>query len=56
MPDYQKMYTCLFNAATDALRALEVMNVGQARQRLIHAQQQTEEMYLEDEEEEDTLA
>lgn len=28
MPDYQKMYTLLFNAATDALQALEALDLG----------------------------
>ena len=31
MPDYQKMYTTMFNAATDALNALERLNVGRQR-------------------------
>ena len=47
MPDYQKMYTTLFNAITDALEELEKQNVGLAREMLIAAQQKTEEMYIE---------
>lgn len=38
MPDYQKMYTTLFNAVTDALRILQ------------NSQQETEEMYISSEE------
>lgn len=49
MPDYQKLYTLLFNAVTDAVEELERMNFGAARERLISAQQQAEERYLEDE-------
>ena len=37
MPDYQKMYTTLFNEVTDAITLLQ------------HAQQSTEELYLDDE-------
>ena len=44
--DYQKMYTLMFNAATDALRAMEKLNLGDARELLICAQQQAEEIYL----------
>lgn len=49
------MYTLLFNAATDAIEALEAMNLGQARAILVLAQQQTEEIYL-DKDEDDALA
>ena len=48
MPDYQRMYVLLFNAVTDALAQLERQNVGTARDLLTAAQQQTEELYLED--------
>lgn len=50
MADYQKLYTKLFNAATDALEALEQLNVGQARDILRQAQQEAEEEYLSAEE------
>ena len=50
MVDYQKLYTKLFNAATDALEALEQLNVGQARDILRQAQQEAEEEYLSAEE------
>jgi len=46
MPDYQKLYALLFNAATDALRALDEQNVGQAKDILRRAQIDAEELYL----------
>lgn len=49
MADYQKMYTTLFNAITDALAQLARQNVGEARELLEKAQQTTEEMYVEGE-------
>jgi len=48
--EYQKAYYLLFNAITDALAAMEQQNFGQARQLLISAQQQAEEIFLEEEE------
>ena len=50
MPDYQKMYTTLFCAATDALDALEQLNVGQAKELLRRTQIDAEKTYLEEEE------
>ena len=47
MPDYQKLYTLLFNAVTDAVAELDAMNVGRAKTLLISAQQQAEETYVE---------
>ena len=47
--DYKKLYFRLFNAVTDALQAMEQQNYGQASTILISAQQETEEMYLEEE-------
>ena len=49
MPDYQKLYTLLFNACTDALVQLEQQNFGAAKQALIEAQQQAEEQYISEE-------
>ena len=46
MQDYQKLYTTLFNACTDAVAELEQMNFGTAKAILIRAQQQTEELYI----------
>ena len=48
MPDHQKLYTLLFNAVTDALEDMERMDFGRARERLIRAQQEAEEKYMED--------
>ena len=44
---YQKMYLHLFNAVTDALRALENGQTEHARLLLVEAQQQTEAHYVE---------
>jgi hypothetical protein len=41
------MYFGLFNAITDALNALEQDDSKTAREVLIHAQQQAEELYIE---------
>ena len=49
---YRKMYTQMFNAATDALEMIEQQNFGRAREILIAAQQVCEEIYMEEEEEE----
>ena len=48
MPDYQKLYTLLFNAITDAVRQLEQQNFGAAKDILIASQQQAEEQYISD--------
>lgn len=48
---YQKMYTLLFNAITDALQNLADGAVEQAAVRLAAAQQQAEALYLSDTEE-----
>ncbi len=44
--DYQKMYTTLFNAITDALEQMESQNFGTAKETLIAAQQEAEEIYM----------
>ncbi len=46
MPDYQAMYLRLFNAVTDAIESIEQQNYGTAKQQLILAQQETEELYI----------
>ena len=48
MPDYQKLYTFMFNAGTDALRALENLDIGQAKKIICEAQRQAEERYISD--------
>ena len=50
---YRKMYYTLFNAVTDALNAMEQQNYGQARALLVAAQQQSEEIFMDSEEEAD---
>ena len=47
MSPYKKMYFHLFNAITDALRALEAEDKTSAAQILIAAQQWGEDAYLE---------
>ena len=46
MEDYQKMYSTLFNAITDALAQIENQNSSDAKSTLIAAQQKAEEMYI----------
>lgn len=48
MNDFPKYYTRLFNGITDALEALQEQNYIKAQDILIRAQQDAEEMYLED--------
>ena len=43
---YQKMYTSLFNAITDALQLMEKGNSAGAAALLKRAQQSTEEQYI----------
>ena len=50
MQDYQKLYTMLFNACTDAVEAMDRMDFGTARTLLVRAQQEAEERYLSAEE------
>lgn len=47
--DYKKLYFHLFNAATDAIESITNGDWIAARDTLIRAQQETEEMYLEEE-------
>lgn len=44
--DYQKLYTHLFNASTNAVKELEQQNYGTAKKILVEAQQGAEEMYM----------
>ena len=46
MENYQKMYSTLFNAITDALAQIEKQNYGDAKSTLIAAQQKAEAMYI----------
>lgn len=49
MTDYQKLYVFLFNKITDAVKAIDTGDVSSARAIMIKAQQEAEEMYIEDE-------
>ncbi|MBQ2896422.1 MAG: hypothetical protein IJE26_06905 [Oscillospiraceae bacterium] len=53
MPDYKKMYSYLFNAITDALDRFEEGKISAALDRLRDAQRETEEIYLEEAEDEE---
>ena len=44
--DYQKMYTTLFDAITDALSQIETQNYCDAKETLISARQKAEEIYI----------
>ena len=46
MENYQKMYSTLFNAITDALIRIEKQNYGDAKDVLVAAQQAAEEIYI----------
>ncbi len=46
MADYDKMYSLLFNAITDALEQIEKQNFGSAKDLLIAAQQKAEGLYI----------
>ena len=46
MTNYEKMYSSLFNAITDALEQIEQQNFGSAKDLLIAAQQKAEEIYI----------
>ena len=44
--DYEKLYHLLFNAITDALKQMESQNFVTAKETLITAQQEAEELYM----------
>ena len=46
--EYETLYHLLFNAVTDALEELSAQNFGLAKERLIEAQQQCEELYIQE--------
>ena len=48
--DYKPMYFTLFNGLTDALDALNRGDISQAKEMLILAQQEGEEIYMQNEE------
>ena len=51
MEDYKERYDLLFNAITDAIECIDEQNYGSAKELLIRAQQEAEELYLSFEEE-----
>ena len=53
MENFPKYYTRLFNGITDAIEALQAQNYVKAQDILIRAQQDAEEMYLEDTDDEE---
>lgn len=53
MPNYQTLYTLMFNAATDALVELDRLNLGTLGDILRSAQREAEERYLAQTEEEE---
>ena len=56
MVDYQKLYSIIYNAATDAVNELKENNYCKALEILILAQQTTEGIYIcADEEEADNI-
>lgn len=46
MPDYEKLYYILFNAATGAIEAQEKQNFGAAKEILVAAQKKTEDIFI----------
>ena len=48
MPDYEKLYFYLFNRMTDVLECIEKNDYEQAKEIIIKAQQEAEELYMED--------
>lgn len=46
MENFPKYYTLLFNAVTDAIHDLDKQNYGNARARLVKAQQDAEDAFL----------
>ena len=49
MPNYEKLYFTLFNSLTDAIEEMERQNYGNAVAILQAAQQQAEELYMDQE-------
>ena len=49
MENYQKMYLLLFNAITDSIESIEKLNIGSAKETLVQAQQDAEELFIQGE-------
>jgi hypothetical protein len=56
MENYEVLYKVLFNGMTNAVRELEGQNYGNAHQVLVKAQQDAEEIFMNDGEEENATA
>ena len=48
--DYKRLYTMLFNEITDAIEHIECGDTDVAKEILIKAQQDAEDIYIEEEE------
>ena len=48
MENYQKMYLLLFNAITDSIESIERLDIGGAKEILIQAQQDAEEIFMQE--------
>lgn len=46
--DYKKLYVFLFNKLTDAVKAIDDGDIYAARSIMVKAQQDAEDMYIED--------
>lgn len=46
MDTFETLYFKLFNSMTDAISAIKAMDFGKAKDILIHAQQETEALYV----------
>ena len=49
MENYQKMYLLLFNAITDSIESIEKLDIGSAKEKLIQAQLDAEELFIQGE-------
>lgn len=50
MTDYERLYKVLFNRISYAIEDINNGNLGLAKERLLNAQQETEEIYISEEE------
>lgn len=46
MEKYQKMYLLLFNSITDSIESMEKLDFGNAKEKLIQAQQAAEKLFI----------
>ena len=50
MPDYKKLYYMLFAGIDEAIKEIEAMNYGRAKEVLVELEQTAEEHFMNDEE------